>query len=372
MGPLFERTQLKYWNFSTLDYSLYTGLAVFLGLFAIDQLYLRSPLSFLIKLVINLMTFGFLWFYDAAQALFNKDEIKIFGVNIPFLSSLIGPTGIGAGMFLDIPAGMPVQYKEMSNNFLIYSLVLLVTGLFGGDSFLLGDSMSGFIRMFSCISIIGLPVAFAWFIYNMYIFIFKTDQLLDMNWQYFAAPKPPIEPPLCPGILQQLTVYAVETTAAFASSIPILRLIEPRIREVSEALKQAYGMAVAVTKTVTETAKTVASAAPQLTAAIEATSQISAEKLAEAVARQEKMSGGFGGDMSVIGTAGVAGAMSSILTNSFIVVVLFVVVSGLIVTIRRMFVPGKGVDGFSKNKQKTSATNVDDIPPEPVVTEKSV
>ena len=48
---LFNRTQFGYWQKSILNYNTYWILTVLLGWFAIDQLYLRSPITFVLKLI---------------------------------------------------------------------------------------------------------------------------------------------------------------------------------------------------------------------------------------------------------------------------------------------------------------------------------
>lgn len=356
MGVL-DRTQFGYWQKSVLNYKIYAILAVFLGFFAIDHLYLRSPITFLLKLIINIATFGFLWFYDATNALFNKDEISLFGVNFP----LANPVGVGAGMFLNIPESMNVEDREKSSNFLIYALVLFATGLFGGDSFLVGDRMSGFIRLISCISIIGLPLAGIWVIYKLFEFFFQTHVLLDSNWGYFGAPKPSDTSSMCPNVLQQFTVYAVETAGVFigmlpfVDRIPFIKDIIPMIQDTVIALKQAYGMTVEAINTVVTTAKAVADAGPALAAAATATSQIDPAKFANAVAKERGtvISGG-----SISFDSGSTD--TTILSAGIICVVLLIIISGCITVIRRSMT-------INKNKNGNGNINTDDIPPQPLI-----
>ena len=49
-----------------LSYDVFLGLSVLGGFFGLDHLYLRSPLTFIAKLITNIFTFGTWWLYDAS------------------------------------------------------------------------------------------------------------------------------------------------------------------------------------------------------------------------------------------------------------------------------------------------------------------
>ena len=162
-----------------LSYNVFLGLSVIGGFFALDHLYLRSPLTFVAKIFINCIFFGAWWLYDASQAIFNTDIVKVFGLNIPGL----GP-GIGGGCLAsDVP-----DKKHMS--FLIYALALFFGGLFGLDSFIVGDKVSGFVRIMSLITVIFSPIAILWWIFNVLKFFFKTKDVVNKYWDFFGAPEP--------------------------------------------------------------------------------------------------------------------------------------------------------------------------------------
>lgn len=163
-----------------LSYDVFLGLSVIGGLLALDHLYLRSPLTFIAKIIVNVLTLGSWWLYDASQAVFNKDVVKIFGLGVPGM----GPKGIAAGVLAsDIP-----DKKHMS--FFIYALALIIGGIFGLDSFIVGDKQSGFIRLICLITGILAPVAIFWWLFNLAKFFFKTKDVTSMYWEYFGAPPP--------------------------------------------------------------------------------------------------------------------------------------------------------------------------------------
>lgn len=163
-----------------LSYDVFLGLTVIGGLLALDHLYLRSPMTFVAKIIVNVLTLGTWWLYDASQAVFNKDIVKVFGLGVPGM----GPKGIAAGVLgSDVP-----DKKHMS--FFIYGLALLIGGIFGLDSFIVGDKMSGFIRLVCLITGILAPVAIFWWLFNTAKFLFKTKDVTNQYWEYFGAPQP--------------------------------------------------------------------------------------------------------------------------------------------------------------------------------------
>jgi len=160
-----------------LSYHVFLALSFFGGYLGLDHLYLRSPLTALAKAVVNILAFGVWWLYDLTQALFNADVVRVFGLGVPGL----GPQGIAAGVLgKDIP-------DKKHWRFFVYALALYFGGVFGLDSFLLGDSFYGFVRLILAISVIFLPIAFVWWLYKMYRFLIKTKEVLNDNHEFFGA-----------------------------------------------------------------------------------------------------------------------------------------------------------------------------------------
>jgi TM2 domain-containing membrane protein YozV len=161
-----------------LSYNVFLCLSVLGGFFGLDHLYLRSPLTFIAKLITNIFTFGTWWLYDATQAIFNRDVVRIFGLGVPGL----GPKGIAAGVLAnDVP-----DKKHMA--FFVYALALFAGGIFGLDSFLTGDKYSGYIRIMCLMTFIFAPVAILWWLYKVAMFLFKTSDVIKQNSEYFGAP----------------------------------------------------------------------------------------------------------------------------------------------------------------------------------------
>jgi hypothetical protein len=226
-----------------LSYKVFLGLSVLGGFLALDHLYLRSPLTFLAKLVINLLCFGVWWLYDALQAVFNTDIVKIYGLGVPGL----GPKGIGAGVLASDQAS-PNHW-----NFFIYSVVLLFGGLIGLDSFLVGDKRSGIIRLICTITVIFFPVALLWWGYNVVRYFFDTKGVVNQYSEYFGAPF------RSPG-------YGIDLTSMMTG-----RLGPAIVQSVSAPITAAIGVVDQGVKTVDNMVQTVgkiANTAKQVTGAI--------------------------------------------------------------------------------------------------------
>jgi hypothetical protein len=195
-----------------LSYSVFLGLTVLGGFLALDHLYLRSPMTFLAKFIVNILCFGVWWLYDVSQAIFNKDVVKVFGLPVPGM----GPRGIGAGVF----ASETPDRKHLA--FLIYGLSLIFGGIFGMDSFIVGDKTSGIIRLISFVTIIFAPVAIGWWLYGLFKFFFSTRDVTDKYWEYFGAPKPHED--------------TLSTTEWLVYKFPFLSYIFGPIRAVKDAI----------------------------------------------------------------------------------------------------------------------------------------
>jgi hypothetical protein len=161
-----------------LSYNVFVVLSILGGFFALDHLYLRSPLTFLAKLLVNFFFFGVWWIYDMAQALFNRDVVKIYGLGVPGF----GPKGIAAGVLAsDVP-------DKKHYTFILYGLAVLAGGAIGLDSFLLGDRRTGFIRLFSMLSVVLAPLALGWWAYNSFRFLVDTEDVVREHADFFGAP----------------------------------------------------------------------------------------------------------------------------------------------------------------------------------------
>jgi TM2 domain len=236
---LFLTTSLDRWQVQGLSYTYYLLFVIFLGFFGLDYWYLGAPGIGLLKFLMNSSTFGYWWFYDALNAVFNQDQVRLFGPSVPG----VGSVGIGAARFRDDKR--PKGDKELLDkhmNYMLYGLILVAFGLFGGDSLLTGDTWSFIIRLVCIFTIILAPIAIVWWAMNLYTYFGNSDSCINQHWEFFGAPEPDDADEACPNPLMLLTVWLLETTLTILEFVPFAAPIATFVRAFVEKLKVAYGM----------------------------------------------------------------------------------------------------------------------------------
>lgn len=148
-NPMFFYTQNKYWGGATLNFTIYRVLAVVGGLFGLDHFYLRSPTTGIAKILLNLVTFGFWFFYDILQAFTERDSIEKYGISLPWY----GPAGIGGGGF--VTAENPKVENASPFWFMLYTIGLFVLP-FGLDYLVAGDIPGAAFKAISTMMVFGL------------------------------------------------------------------------------------------------------------------------------------------------------------------------------------------------------------------------
>ncbi len=353
-----------------LSYDVFLGLSVIGGALGLDHLYLRSPLTFIAKIIVNILTFGSWWIYDATQAVFNKDVVKVFGLGVPGF----GPKGIGAGVLAsDVP-----DKKHMA--FFIYALALFFGGVFGLDSFIVGDKQSGFIRLICLITAIFAPIAIFWWLFNLAKFFFKTKDVTNQYWEYFGAPPPAdhgltwgqkiiSKIPFLSSLFSPITTIKqdakaivsniAESPVAAISAItteakpvinavlaPAAAVVQPLANTLTTGLETVKDGIALASKTVNVAGEVAGDATQALKIIPEASELSSGFTPAAALAAKEAISG-------LNGLKQEGGANSGILPYLVIGTFSFIAVSGLLMTYRRS----------KKNEQAER----NDAPPEPGV-----
>jgi hypothetical protein len=334
-----------------LSYDVFLGLSVLGGFLGLDHLYLRSPLTFLAKLIVNILCFGVWWLYDALQAIFNTDIVKIFGLGVPGL----GPQGIASGVLAnDVP-----DKKHM--RFFIYAISLIFGGLFGIDSFIVGDKQTGLIRLLSLVSVIFMPIALLWWIYKMFKFFTDTKSVVNENADFFGAS---------------------EVSFGFGSSIPFLGMLFSPIEMIKRFLNDIAGP---VVEPITDTAKMAIETVDKTVNTIGKTIELGKEVVSKGTEIAGEISKtidtvgkGVGSTLSVIPGASLyssitpetlqkelsekkltgGGGNLNILPYSVLGTILLVAVSGFIAT-------------YLRSKKDVTRKQRDDSPPEPGIFRES-
>ena len=291
-----------------LSYNTFIIISFLGGFIGLDHLYLRSPSTALAKMIINSMFFGVWWIYDISQAFFNKDIIKIFGLTIPGL----GPAGIGAGCLgNDVP-------HNTHMNFFVYGLSVIFGGLFGLDSFILGENQMGIMRIICLVSFIGIPVAMAIWFYNMGMFVFKTKDITDKYHAFFGAPfKTFAERVEGHGLFQLFKTTFMMIVRPVELAIVGFTTVFGKFADAATSVSEALSLLTGVPGQVGEVSRTY-------------TKQAADEVLKK---RSGSKAGQDGGMMQTIQTGGMI--ESSILPCVLIGTLLFIAVSGIVLTYRR-------------------------------------
>ena len=159
---------------------VYIVFVVIFGLLGLDHLLLRSPVTFVLKLLTMIPFLGFWYFYDIAQ-LGEWDLIKKDGIGIPFY----GPLGIGKGIFINEDSSnlsspdIPKPWMFMG-----YVLLTLTFAVFPLNKMLIGDytgAAAQLLMYFPGMLFFGIGVflAVGWGFYDIYRVLFDTRNLFE-------------------------------------------------------------------------------------------------------------------------------------------------------------------------------------------------
>ncbi len=172
--PYFYYTQKEFWGGANANYTILAILSIipFTGFFGLDHLYLRSPLSALLKTVFNVLTLGLWYFYDIAQVTGESDIVKEKGMSYPIL----GPTGLGAGIF--------VKEKEEPKGpnpfmFWLYALFAIIPLPYALDYFVAGDIYGGIVKVIANFNILLWIFSIFGSLLVLYKLFFKTDTIFN-------------------------------------------------------------------------------------------------------------------------------------------------------------------------------------------------
>ncbi len=165
-----DYTQKKFWGGSYYSYWSVLAISVIFGFLGLDHLYLRSPLTFLLKAITNMLTFGLWFFYDIIQLASEKETVMEHGLRAPIL----GPLGVGAGMFRDNDPSGPEAKSPF--RFLGFVLALFIPGMSYAFA---GDTNGGMAQFASMLFPPLWLILIGWIFYTAYRTFFKTKSLFS-------------------------------------------------------------------------------------------------------------------------------------------------------------------------------------------------
>lgn len=170
-------TQGSYWKGGQIPYWLYMVFVIlpFTGVFGLDHLLLRSPITAVLKFLSMVPLFGFWYFYDMAQ-LGEKEYIMKYGIGVPFY----GPLGIGAEMF----TGVKDQTQSPPNvarpwTFMAYVIATCLFIAFPINKIVIGDYWGALSQTIMYFLFPLTFVAIGWGFYDAYRILFDTKGLFD-------------------------------------------------------------------------------------------------------------------------------------------------------------------------------------------------
>ena len=169
-------TQGKYWGGAQIPYWLYLVFVAlpFTGLFGVDHLLLRSPLTAILKFISIIPLFGFWYFYDIAQAFGEKESVKKYGIGVPYY----GPVGIGAGIFVDkdVPLSPPDVNRPWK--YIAYVLTSVLFIAFPINKLILGDYWGALAQLLMYIPPVTI-MAIVWGFWDIYRIFFDARGLFE-------------------------------------------------------------------------------------------------------------------------------------------------------------------------------------------------
>ena len=153
-GGVFDYTQRSYWGGPWYRYWTLMLITVFGGFFGLDHVYLRSPVTGMLKFVLNILSLGLWYVYDLLQIFGEQDSVMKHGLSIP----IFGAAGIGSGMFVDdqptaTPSKSPLRYL---------AYLMLVWLPFGFDMYIAGDTNGALAKFMAAFFMILWPISLLW------------------------------------------------------------------------------------------------------------------------------------------------------------------------------------------------------------------
>lgn len=182
MGGMFDYTQKDYWGGPWYPYWSLILITVLGGFIGLDHFFLRSPVTAMAKLVVNIFGFGIWYLYDILQIVADKKSVMEHGLSAPFW----GGTGIARGMFRDGAPNQPLSKSPV--RYLLFAIVSLIQP-FGVESYIAGDSSAAFFRIAVFLLLFFLwpllPFTLLWTLWNGIQAWFLPRRLFEKPSQRF-------------------------------------------------------------------------------------------------------------------------------------------------------------------------------------------
>lgn len=279
----FHYTQGKAWGGSQIEPTTFKIITVLFGFFGIDHLLLRSPMTAILKFIVNLLSLGFWYWYDVLQVFTDFDNFKKYGYSIP----IFGPAGLGAGLVHE--KGAPEAPKNSPSPFYFLAFALSSLIPYGVSHVIAGDYVGAFLKFILSVSFFTFLFGWLWAFYTFGNMVFNSKSLFENGadrlfpvsvvvGQYGPAPHLTTvkqsttekEPDCPPGFLDIVSNYLLLIPKLIVDNIfpPVKKVAEVVIekgKEVIEQTKQTVEPPIKeVTKLATEMPKVLSSTVTEL------------------------------------------------------------------------------------------------------------
>ncbi len=174
-GKFVHVSDVGTWKHADRSFWIFVALSIFTGFLGLDHFYIRSNETAIKKLLVNVLGFGFWYFYDVIQVLTEGKKIQSEGLSSP----LDWIQGIGRGMFAQSKTSEEKGPKfSAPKSYMLYTILAVALGAFGADKFYLGYTFQGIVKFLSVFSIIFTIFGLVWVLYDAFNAIFMTDSLM--------------------------------------------------------------------------------------------------------------------------------------------------------------------------------------------------
>ena len=316
-ASMFKYTQKSYWGGPWYPYWTLILFTIIGGFFGLDHFWLRSPTTGVLKFIFNILGLGIWYIYDMIQIIGDQENVMNYGLSAP----VVGPLGIGAGMFVDNQPKEPTSKSPL--RFLAY--LALVCLPFGFDFFIAGDSNGGFARFLTSLIFFLWPIGFIWGSVNMFkaffmptsVFEEGTSRMFPMSW--FMEPHGPstLGPKDVTGGVTHgggffETLYAILPPIVQSTLATTFPGLVPAVSAVTAATTAAAGTVKAAANTATGILEAVKGPA----VGIVGTASSLAQQLPAVAGAVPGIAGVIGAQLQQQATAELAGAATGAITNT--------------------------------------------------------
>ncbi len=168
-------SDVSYWGgHPDKSYFTFVLLSVLFGLLGVDHFYVRSFHTGLLKIIVNLCTFGMWYIWDLLQIIGDGEKVRTTGLTAPF----DWICGIARGVF--IPQGQVQQFTS-DKSYLLYAFLAIFFGWFGLDKLYMGNISQALAKGISVFSFFFTFFGIVWVLWDAVHALFMTRSIVNFG-----------------------------------------------------------------------------------------------------------------------------------------------------------------------------------------------